>query len=227
MAFAVEEGLRSDNPVAGVRREQDGKRTKRIDEGGYQRLGKRLRAAERAGFRWQAIEAIRLIALTGCRRGEVEGLRRAEIDFPGRALRLGDTKTGASVRPLGQPAIALLNRVLAYGKGEFVFPAIRGSGRFQGLAKAWRAIAGRRLLGVTSHTLRHSFASMAEDLGFTVPTIGALLGHASRGVTSGYIHKLDGALLAAADRTSEAIAAALEGAFATKSVVVLPARTVR
>ena len=43
-------------------------------------LGKRLAAAERAGMRWQAVEAIRLIALTGCRRGEIQQLRRAEID---------------------------------------------------------------------------------------------------------------------------------------------------
>jgi integrase len=222
MSFAVEEGYRADNPVAGVRRPRDGRRTKRIDESGYRRLGKRLRAAERAGMHWQALEAIRLVALTGCRRGEIEWLRRAEVDIPGRALRLGDTKTGASVRPLGQASIALLKRVLARGDGEFVFPATRGSGNFQSLAKAWRKIARRRLPGITPHTLRHSLASMAEDLGFTVPTIGAILGHAVRGVTSGYIHKLDTALVAAADRTSGAIASAMDGGLGEGRVFVVP-----
>jgi integrase len=221
MTFAVEEGIRADNPVAGVWREKDGKRTTRIDERGYQRLGRRLRAAERAGLRWQAIDAIRLMALTGCRRGEIEGLRRSEIDLAGHALRLGDTKTGASVRPLGQAAIALLTRVLMQGKSVYVFPAVRGSGKFEGLAKTWRTIAKRRLPGVTPHTLRHSFASMAEDLGFTLPTIGALLGHASRGVTSGYIHKLDPALSAAADRVSARISAAMDGAGSATNIIDL------
>ena len=63
-------------------------------EVGYRRLGKRLAAAERAGMRWQAVEAIRLIALTGCRREEVQRLRRTEVHKPGQALRLGDTKKG-------------------------------------------------------------------------------------------------------------------------------------
>jgi hypothetical protein len=52
-------------------------------------------------MRWQAVEAIRLIALTGCRRGEIQRLRRTEVDQAGQALRLGDTKTGYSVRPIG------------------------------------------------------------------------------------------------------------------------------
>ncbi|UDL95813.1 site-specific integrase [Lichenihabitans sp. PAMC28606] len=203
---AVEEGHRADNPVTGVVRPADKKRSMRLDEEGYRRLGRRLAAAERMGKRWQVVEAIRLLALTGCRRGEVEGLRRVEVDLAGRALRLGDSKTGRSIRPLGQAAAELLERTMARTKGEFVFPSIRGQGSFQGLPKAWGTIVGRRMPGVTPHVLRHSFASTAEDLGFTVPTIAALLGHSGGGVTAGYIHKLDGALVAAADRVSLVIA---------------------
>jgi hypothetical protein len=51
--------------------------------------------------------------------------------------------------------------------------------------------------GLTAHGLRHSFASVAEDLGYTLPTIGALLGHAGNGMTASYIHKLDQVLFAA------------------------------
>jgi len=55
--------------------------------------------------------------------------------------------------------------------------------------------------GITSHGLRHSFASMAEDVDLSIPTIQALIGHSSGGsVTGGYIHKLDAALIAAADK---------------------------
>jgi hypothetical protein len=41
----------------------------------------RLAAAERAGIHWQAVEAIRLVALTGCRREEIQRSRRVG-NFP-------------------------------------------------------------------------------------------------------------------------------------------------
>jgi integrase len=97
-------------------------------------------------------------------------------------------------------------------KSEFVFPSIRGAGHFQGVDKAWRTIAGRRLPNVTPHVLRHSFASTAEDIGLTLPTIAALLGHSASGsATLGYIHKVDTALISAANRVAEKVAASMEG----------------
>jgi integrase len=52
---------------------------------------------------------------------------------------------------------------------------------------------------VTPHVLRHSFASLANDLGYSEPTIGMLIGHAGHSVTGGYIHGADAVLLAAAE----------------------------
>ena len=58
--------------------------------------------------------------------------------------------------------------------------------------------------------MRHSFASTAEDIGLSVPTIAALLGHSvGNSVTLGYIHKVDGALISAANRVSERVAAGM------------------
>jgi len=51
---------------------------------------------------------------------------------------------------------------------------------------------------VTPHTLRHSFASLAGDMGLSDSTIAGLLGHSRQSITSRYIH-LDKALVAAAD----------------------------
>jgi integrase len=39
------------------------------------------------------------------------------------------------------------------------------------------------LKGVTAHVLRHSFASLADEVGYTEATVGALLGHRSGSVT--------------------------------------------
>jgi integrase len=78
-----------------------------------------------------------------------------------------------------------------------------------GYPKFWERIA--KLAGlpadVTPHTFRHSFASLAADMGYSEPTIAALIGHAGRSMTSRYIHSADAVLLAAADavanRTAE------------------------
>jgi integrase len=227
MEYAVGLGYRSDNPVRGVRREADRKRKIRLDDEGYRRLGTRLAAAERAGIRWQAVDAIRLIALTGCRRGEIEGLRRSEVDLAGQALRLGDTKSGYSVRPIGLSAIKVLRGAMARSNGEFVFPAVRSAGYFKGVVKAWRLIAGRRLREVTPHTLRHSFASAAEDLGMSIPTISALIGHSGGGnATSRYIHKLDATLVTAANRVAESIATMMDRPQDDDRIVTMPIRQV-
>lgn len=203
--YAVEEGHRPDNPVVGVKRPADTKREARLDEAGYRRFGKRLAAAERAGERWQIVDVARLLALTGCRRGEIEGLRRSEVDLVAQVLRLGDTKTGRSIRPIGRAAVELLRVALKRSTGIFVFPAARGPSHYKGLPKAWQSIVARRIPGITPHSLRHSFASMGEELGFTVPTIGALIGHSGNTVTAGYIHKTDAALIAAANKIADRI----------------------
>jgi integrase len=52
---------------------------------------------------------------------------------------------------------------------------------------------------VTLHVLRHSFASVAADLGYSEPTIAALVGHKGYSTTSRYLHAADAVLLAAAD----------------------------
>jgi integrase len=203
LSYAVEEGYRPDNPAKGIKRPADGRRTIRLDADGYKTLGEKLKKAEEAGESWQAVEAVRLLALTGCRRGEIENLKKTEVDLAGQALRLGDSKTGKSIRPIGQEAAARLKAAMSKSKGPYVLPGIRGDKTpFRGLPRSWDRIIGDSLPGVTPHGLRHAFASIAEDLGFTLPTIKALIGHAGSGITEGYIHKLDSALIAAADRVS-------------------------
>jgi integrase len=70
-----------------------------------------------------------------------------------------------------------------------------------GFPKFWTRIAKLSELpaDVTPHTLRHSYASLAGDLGYSEPTIAALIGHKGRSITSRYVHTADAVLLAAAD----------------------------
>lgn len=74
----------------------------------------------------------------------------------------------------------------------------------------WHRIAKRCPLPVDltlPYVLRQSFASLAGDLGYSEPTIAALVGHKGHTITSRYVHAADAVLLAAADavalRTAE------------------------
>ena len=143
---------------------------------------------------------------------EVTNLKWTEIDEPGSCLRLKDSKEGASVRPLGQPAFELLATIEKRKGCPYVLTPVRSADAFGGMPSAWKRIAKRaKLEGVTPHTLRRSFASVAGDLGFTESTIAAMLGHTAGAVTSRYVHHLDSVLVAAADKVSKAIHGMMTG----------------
>jgi integrase len=219
LTYAVSAGYRTDNPARGIIRPKDQTREWRLDDAGYRALGKRLAAAEEEGKNWQPILIAQALALTGCRLGEIEGLKKTEIDTVNSALSLGSTKTGESIRPIGSGALAVLKDACARSKSQYVFPAVTTEKRcYGGSLRALTKIVGTSVPGLTAHGLRHSFASTAEDLGFSLPTIKALMGHAGASVTEGYIHKVDSALIAAANRIASHIEMAMSGKPAAKVV---------
>jgi integrase len=199
--YAVRRRMRADNPVRGVVRFADGKRDRRLSNDEYNALGEALRKAKTDALWPAATDAARFLALTGWRSGEALALRWDEIDLARRTATLGDTKTGKSVRPLSHAACDVLRGVTHLG--GLVFPATRGNGDviLSGFKKMWKKLGklGELPADVTPHTLRHSFTSLAADLGYSEPTIAALVGHKGRSVTSRYIHSADAVLLSAAD----------------------------
>jgi integrase len=226
LSFAVSEGIITTNPVRGVKRPADNRREVRLTADQYRALGKALAAAESKGENPMAIIAIRLLALTGCRRGEIERLRWDEVDLAGRCLRLSDSKEGKSIRPLGGGVVRLLAELPK--DGLYVLPGSAPDKPFTGLPKAWRRIMGGAYFpGLTPHGLRHAFASIAADLGFAEPTIAALLGHGSHNITGRYLHHLDSALLAAADKVTGEIAGMMAGRRTSAKILPLPLKRTR
>jgi integrase len=225
--YAMRHRMRPDNPAHGVTRFADGKRERRLNDDEYRMLGEVLRQAE-AGPIWPAAVAVaRFLALTGWRSGEALGLHWNELDLPRRTATLGDTKTGTSVRPLSHAACRALNR-LAH-TGDLVFPATRGNGDvvMSGFKKMWKKIAklGNLPPDVTPHTLRHSFSSLAADLGYSELTIGTLVGHKKHTVTSKYVHAADAVLLAAADAVADRTAELMGEAKPSGVVIELTMRS--
>ena len=219
--YAIAHRMREGNPVHGVMRFADQKRERRLSDDEFAALGTALRQAEGAGIWPAAVAAIRFLAVTGWRSGEALGLRWADVDLSRRTARLADTKTGASLRPLAHAACDVL-RELPRISEALVFPPTRGEGRMTGFRKIWNRIArlGELPAEVTPHVLRHSFASVAADLGYSEPTIAALVGHKGHSITSRYVHSADAVLLAAADAVARRIAE-LMGEAASAEIVPL------
>jgi integrase len=224
LSFAVSEGIIASNPVRGVKRPADNRREIRLTADQYRALGKAVAAADVGGENPSAVLAIRLLALTGCRRGEIERLQWDEVDLSGRCLRFSDSKEGKSIRPLGADAGRLLAKLT--NDSRYVLPGNAPDKPFVGLPKAWPRIVGKaNLPDLTPHGLRHAFASVAVDLGYSEPTIAALLGHGTHSITGRYLHHLDSALLAAADKVAGEIAAMMAGQ--RTSVKIVPLRPKR
>lgn len=166
------------------------------------------------------LAAIRLLLLTGCRRMEVLSLPWNWVDTKAKCIRFGDTKSGAQLRPIGQAAIDLLEALPRHNGLPYVMPAERGDGHFIGLPRVLARLCAKAGLDeVTVHVLRHSFAAVAAEMGFSELTIAGMLGHTVSGVTARYAHMPDSALVAAADRVSARIAAALDGSVADAAIV--------
>ena len=212
------------NPARGVRRFADNKSERFLSIEEVTALGRAIREAEHDGKSRTGLAAIRALLLTGCRKNEILTLPREWFDRGARCIRFGDTKSGAQIRPLGAVAVEHLALQENEDGARWLFPAERGDGHFIGLARVLANLCARaELSDVSPHTLRHTFGSIAAELGFSEITIAGLLGHAARGVTQRYSHVPDSALLAAADRVSYRIAVALDGEAESK-VVPLKAR---
>jgi integrase len=122
LTYAVEHGIIEKNPMQGVRKPADRVKNRRLSEDEYRLLGKILsKAAEDDRFR-STILIVRLLALTGCRRGEAVDLKWAEVDAENSSLRLSDSKEGATIRPIGLPVLDLFDSLHSHEEGIFVFP---------------------------------------------------------------------------------------------------------
>ena len=178
------------NPCRFVIRYKEEMRERFLSEDEYRRVGRALRALEAKGrLAARAAAALRLVMLTGCRKGEILTLRWDDIDRGAGEIRLRDAKTGARKVVLTPAALRVLSGVERSGRSAWVFASTRRGQRLSTLTPYWhfvRAHAG--VEDVRIHDLRHSFASRALALGENLTMIGRLLGHADVGSTARYAH---------------------------------------
>jgi integrase len=151
-----------------------------------------------------------LLALTGCRRGEIEGLRWRNVDFERGLLLLDDSKTGEKTVYLSPPALSILSGLPRFEGNEYVIAGTIAGQRTGALDKVWARVRQRAgLADVRLHDLRHSFASFGAGASFGLPIIGKLLGHSQPQTTARYAHLAADPLRRAADTIGATIAAAM------------------
>lgn len=210
--FAIDEGLRSNNPARGVKKFREGRSARFLSNDEIARLGDALRLAESSSLNPYALSAIRLLLLTGCRKNEILSLQWNFIDFNNRMLQLPDTKTGAKTVQLGAPALAVLLKTPRLEGNPFVIVGDREGSHLVNLQKVWAKVRFLAdLQDVRIHDLRHSFASVAARSGESLLVIGKVLGHATTAATSRYTHLSDDPVKAASEKTSESIGNILDG----------------
>lgn len=199
MSLAIRWNWRSDNPCRGIERNQEQKRKRYLSGDELARLTTAL-----AGHRdQQAANIVRLLLLTGARKGELVAATWDQFDLENGIW----TKPGATTKqktdhviPLSAPARQLLGDLhKARDDSGYLFPGRLGHRRE--IKDSWTAIckvAG--IEGLRVHDLRHSFASSLAGAGFSLPIIGALLGHTQPATTARYAHLASDPLRAATER---------------------------
>lgn len=211
-SFGIRLKLVTHNPTKGVKAPRSRTPGRFLTHNELVRLGRVLqeyRPQSRDGF----VEAIIVLALTGCRRSEVTNLRWSEVDLNAGLIRLANSKAGPRVVPLGEHAIARLAALKGAATSRWVFPSARGDGPIVGIQKVWSQMRSRAgLSDVRLHDLRHSFASYAINGGASLYLTGAILGHRQSSTTQRYAHLQASVVQQIASEVSKSVSEALTGA---------------
>jgi integrase len=154
-------GVRHDpvNPVHSVERFMERSRERFLNGDEIKRLGDALRKAEtELAEPWQAVAAIRLRLLTGCRKSEVLSLQWSFVDRDNSLLALPDSKTGRRTVYLTPPVAELLDSLPRTEGCPWVLPGrYEGQGHLIGLNNVWARIRSEaKLAGIRLHDLPSS-----------------------------------------------------------------------
>jgi integrase len=195
------------NPCFAIRRNRNRVRGQMLNRDALARLGAAL--DKYALIRPDAVDAIRLLLLTGARPGEIFGLQWQEVE--GGRIVLSQAKRGPRSIQLGKSAAQILNaRRRHRATSRFVFPHRTLPDHPMSLpaATTWRVLKREAILPATLrlHDLRHNFASHALLSGESLLVAGSLLGHSRPAMTARYTHLTDDCLLNAAQRIASSIA---------------------
>lgn len=156
--------------------------------------------------------ALMLYLLTGLRRNELLQLRRTDIDWTRRELRLADTKSGRPhYLPLSKPAMAILRQIPEQEDNEYLLCGARRGRPLVELKGAWERVrTGAGVPDVRIHDLRRTVGSWLAQAGNSLHLIGRVLNHSSPTTTAIYARFAQDTVREALEDHGLRITAALE-----------------
>jgi len=208
--FAIKRGWAKTNPCLGLTKFDEDRVVHFFSKQDLQRLKVVLTDHEQKGNCPGGIDAVKLLALTGCRLNEILQLRWTQVSFNKELLELPDSKTGAKKVTLGKSAIRTLSAIQLrqvtaghYDPNGFVCRGAMGDA-VGSLPKWWRCWREEAGLGeATLHWFRHTFATRATSHGISLHAVKNLLGHKTIAMTEKYAHPTAEAERAAADTVAQ------------------------
>ena len=236
-SWAISEGILTDNPAAAVKVAHPGQRDTIM--GGakdYETLFDTLATMENEHcIRPAVADAIRFIALTGARRGEVAGMKWAYVDMqagivtiPPAAHKTGRSTGKARVIALPAAAQAVIAKQPAGTPEDYVFKPAKGEGVIS-LSKPWRQV--RQEAGLPAnlglHGLRHSLASHLAMDGASSAELMESLGHKQVSTTMRYIHFAEKSRSTLAERAAATALAGLADSLGKPKADVVPMKKPR
>ncbi|WP_256750749.1 site-specific integrase [Mesorhizobium sp. Mes31] len=199
-----------ENPAAGVKKFSLAGRERYLTPAETKRLAKAIDALHDK----QAAAIMRVLLLTGARIGETCRMRWEQIDF----RRAVWSKPAATTKqkkihrlPITAPVLEVLSKIQKEQDpaSAWVFPGRSKEGFRNDIRTAWEAaLAAAEIKSLRVHDLRHSFASTLVGSGYSLPMIGAALGHSNHSTTMRYAHLADDPLREAMTRAADLIEAA-------------------
>jgi integrase len=190
--LAIQWRWRTDNPVSGIKKYQEHKRTRWLQEGEVGRLIDVLDTYQNQ----QVADIIRLLLLTGARKHEVLGATWDQFNLEKGVWtkKAHNTKQKKMEHlPLSPSTLAILNKIKAEkNDSPFLFPGKVKGKSLQDIKKSWATIIKRaNLEDFRVHDLRHTYASYLVSSGLSLSIVGKLLGHTQASTTQRYAHLAD------------------------------------
>eukprot|EP00439_Symbiodinium_sp_Y106_P089859 s1_g2395.t1 len=204
--LAIRWGLTEDNPAQGIEKNPENRRERYLTKDELARLSAALAEHPRP----HSANAIRLLLLTGARRGEVLSARWGDFDLSEGIW----TKPSSHTKqkkihrvPLSGAATDLLREMKKNSESEFLFPGTDIRKPLTDIKKTWESLRRKaEIEDVRLHDLRHTYASLLASSGVSLPIIGALLGHTQAQTTARYAHLLDDPLRKATEVAASVVA---------------------
>jgi integrase len=203
---AIQWDILDRSPTKGVKKFKEDNQKQRFlspDE-----IGKLYHAME-AEENKVAVNALKLLLLTGCRREEILKLKWDDVSLESSTIFLPDSKTGSRYVQLNAAAVELLNGIDR--SSNFVFP-----GRHDGQNKPLnnprkcftRVLKAAGIEHIRLHDLRHTHASILVNQGASLFVVQKALGHANTQSSLRYSHLSDKTLRDASETVAALISRA-------------------